>query len=71
MPVRRQPHPGDRVTVAFLGASVQGVVSDIDLARRRLQVLTEEGEQIPFKLSRATGQFVAENSSKARLIFEN
>jgi len=71
MSMRRLPHAEDRVTVAFLGASVQAVVSETDLARRRVEVFTDEGEVIAFRLSRPTGQFVAEGASGARLIFDD
>lgn len=57
------PHIGEHVTVAFFGATVHGVIGEIDEHQRRLCVLTEEGEAITFTLSRATGQFVAESSS--------
>jgi hypothetical protein len=72
MPVRRLPHIGEHVTVAFFGATVEGMIGAIDEYQRRLGVLTEEGEAITFALSRATGQFVAEDgSSGARLVFHD
>ena len=72
MPVRRPPHIGQHVEVVFLGATVPGVIDGIDEQERRLLVLTEEGEEITFALSRATGQFVAEGSpTGARLVFHD
>ena len=72
MPVRRLPHVGERVTVAFFGAAVQAVIGEFDERQRRLCVLTDEGEAITFTLSRATAQFVAEgNSAGARLLFHD
>jgi hypothetical protein len=72
MPVRRLPHIGEYVTVAFFAATVQGVIGAIDEHQRRLRVLTEEGEALTFALSRATGQFVAAGgSSGARLVFHD
>jgi hypothetical protein len=70
MSVRRPPHIDQHVRVVFLGATVPGVIGEIEEQRRRLLVRTEEGEEITFALSRATGQFVAEGSSTGpRLVF--
>jgi hypothetical protein len=69
MPLRRMVRPGDRVIVAFLGATVRGEVEHVNEQQRRLEVLTDEGDTIMFALSRATGQFVAEDASGARLVF--
>ena len=72
MPVRRPPRIGEHVEVVFLGATVPGVIDGIDEQERRLFVLTEDGEEITFALSRATGQFVAEGSpTGARLVFHD
>jgi hypothetical protein len=72
MPVRRPPHIGQHVRVVFLGATVPGVIDEIDEQERRLLVLTEEGEEITFALSRATGQFIADGSpTGARLVFHD
>ena len=49
MPVRRPPHIGQHVRVVFLGATVPGVIDEIDEQERRLLVLTEEGEKITFR----------------------
>jgi len=70
MPVRRPPHIGQHVQVVFLGATVPGVIGEINEQERRVRVLTEEGEEITFALSRATGQFVAEGGPAGpRLVF--
>jgi len=72
MPVRRLPHIGEHVTVAFFGATVYGVIREIDEHQRQLCVLTEEGDAITFTLSRATGQFVADGTSPGtRLVFHD
>jgi uncharacterized protein (UPF0218 family) len=69
MPLRRLPRAGDAVTVAFLAAAVPAEIAHVDERQRRVQVLTHEGEMIVFTLSRATGQFMAEGASAARLVF--
>lgn len=70
MPVRRLPQTGDHIIIAFFGTSVHGVIEQVEEDRRRVHVLTEDGDAITFALSRATGQFVAEDgSSGARLVF--
>jgi len=72
MPVRRMPHVGDHVTVAFFAATVDGVIAQIERDHRRVHVITADGETITFALSRATGQFVADaGSSGARLVFQD
>jgi len=72
MPVRGLPRIGDHIIVAFFGATVQGVIEQVEPDRRRVRVLTDDGDAITFVLSRGTGQFVAEDgSSGARLVFHD
>ena len=54
----------------FLAHRVGGVVVHVDEDSRGLEVATDEGEPVRFKLSRATGRFVAVGDSDAQLYFE-
>jgi hypothetical protein len=63
------PRVGDQVVVVFLAASVRGVVERVDEDLRGLEVLTEEGEELRFELSRATGSFVSGGQTGPRLYF--
>jgi hypothetical protein len=69
MRARVVPRVGGRVVVVFLAASVRGVVERVDDDLRGLQVLTEEGEEMRFELSRATGSFVSGGQTGPRLYF--
>ncbi len=72
MRTRAMPHVGDAVTIVFLAASVFGIIERVEDERRRLHVLTEDGEAMTFTLKRATGRFVAAgDESGARLVFGN
>ncbi|HWC86043.1 MAG TPA: hypothetical protein VG388_05870 [Solirubrobacteraceae bacterium] len=62
---------GDPVTVVYLAARVEGVVTGVDTDARRLLVATEDGQALTFELSRATGTFLAGGQQAgARLLFE-
>ena len=66
------PHVGDSVTVVFLGARIDGVVTQVDDGGRRLSVWTDEGEALSFALSRATGHFHRDGEQSApRLVFDD
>jgi hypothetical protein len=67
---RALPRVGASVVVVFLAARVQGEVVAVDPDLRGLEVLTEEGELIRFKLRRTTGRFQSEGSSGAPLFFD-
>jgi hypothetical protein len=70
MPARAIPHPGDEVTVAFLSVRVGGIVAEVNHGLRSLDVLTEDGETLTFRLNRATGRYLAGGrQSEARLLF--
>jgi hypothetical protein len=56
--------------VVFLSARLPGEVVAVDPDLRGLEVLTEEGEKIRFKLQGATGRFQSEGSGGARLFFD-
>ena len=72
MPLRREPFVGLSVTVVFLARRVRGVVEEVYDGGRRLVVVSEDGDQIAFALSPATGNFVEEGRAigGARLIFD-
>jgi hypothetical protein len=64
------PHVGDPVTVVYLAARIEGVVTGVDVDARRVLVETEDGQALAFELSRATGTFFADGQqSGARLLF--
>ena len=64
------PHVGDPVTVVFLAARIEGVVTAVDVDARRVLVATEDDPALAFELSRATGTFLADGQqSGARLLF--
>jgi hypothetical protein len=66
------PHPGDPVTVVFLAAQLDGVVTRVDDSGRQLTVWTDDGEALSFALSRATGNFHQDGQqSAARLAFDD
>jgi stringent starvation protein B len=67
------PRVGDPVSVVFLAARIEGVVTkvDVDVEARRVLVATADGQTLAFELSRATGTFLADGQqSGARLLFE-
>ena len=64
------PTVGAPVTVAFLAVQMAGRVIAVDLDQRGLEVELSDGERLRFELSRATGTFIAADSSRARLLFE-
>ncbi len=64
------PHVGSPVTVIYLGATVPGIVAQLDEDGRRLVVLTEEGESVSFVLAAATATYTTEGRQwGARLVF--
>jgi hypothetical protein len=64
------PYVGDHVTVAFLAVRVEGEVTAVDYEARRVHVATEDGQDLVFGLSRATGTFLADGrQAGARLLF--
>lgn len=60
MALRAMPQLGGRVLVDYLGASVRGTVSAIAADGRQLEVVTEEGSSLTFRLNRATAKFTAD-----------
>ncbi len=63
------PRVGAPVLVAYLAVQMQGTVVAVDEDLRGLEVELSDGERVRFRLSRATGTFLAEDSSRARLLF--
>ena len=70
MKARAIPRVGCRVIVAFLATRASGSIESVDADLRGLEVLTDDGEQLRFELSAATGIFMATDHSRARLFFE-
>jgi hypothetical protein len=59
------------VTVTSLGSRTRGTIEEVHAGGRRLLVVTEDGAEITFALSRATGQFVRDgDQTGARLSFD-
>jgi hypothetical protein len=67
---RALPRVGASVVVFFLAARVRGEVVGVDADLRGLEVLTEDGEIIRFKLQRTTGRFQSERPTGSRLYFD-
>ena len=63
MPLRRAPFVGARVTVVFLARRVPGTVEEVFEGGRRVVVVTEDDEVIPFVLTAATGNFMEEGKA--------
>ena len=59
------------MSVAFLATRMTGTVTAVDGDLRGLEVLLPDGERLRFRLSRATGTFIAEGHSGARLLFHD
>ena len=70
MKARGIPRVDGRVVVAFLSTKVGGSVERAGDGSRELDVVTDDGELIHFALSPATGSFIACDSSRARLFFD-
>ena len=70
MPLRSMPVVGGRVVVSYLGATVPGTVRSVSDDGRRLEVTTEDGQNLAFALNRATATFTAAGEQTgARLTF--
>ncbi|MGI8713080.1 MAG: hypothetical protein ACR2NR_07855 [Solirubrobacteraceae bacterium] len=70
MPLRAMPQVGGQVSIEYLGATVTGVVSQVDVDGRRVEVTTDDGRLETFALNRATATFTADGSQTgARLRF--
>ncbi len=63
------PRVGASVLVAYLAVQMPGTVTAVDDDLRGLEVELSDGERVRFRLSRATGTFLAVDSSRARLLF--
>jgi len=68
---RAQPHVGQSVTVLFLAERIRGTITEVDSNQRRLQVLTEEDQQLTFELQPTTGRFQSNGQTGARLYFND
>jgi hypothetical protein len=53
------PSPGRQVEIDYLGATVGGTVSHVADDGRRLEVVTDDGASLSFRLNRATATFIA------------
>jgi hypothetical protein len=53
------PQVGAAVLIDYLGSTVAGTVRGIADGGRELEVLTEEGVTVAFRLNRATATFTA------------
>jgi hypothetical protein len=70
MPLRAMPEIGAEVELDFLGATVAGTVRTIEPGGHQLEVETEDGERLTFRLNRATAIFTADGlQTGARLRF--
>ena len=71
MRLRAIPRVGGQVIVSFLATRVAGVVTQVDPDLRRLEVRTDDGDTLRFALNPASGRFMAEEQSGARLYFDD
>lgn len=70
MPLRAMPHVGQRVTVCYLATTAEGEVAEVGDGGRSLFVVTDDGEAVRFRLSRATATFTAGGAAPwPRLVF--
>ncbi len=70
-PLRRLPSVGERVRILYLGAQGRGAVERVSDDLHELDVVSEEGRLVRFRLNQATARFVAVGpDTGARLIFE-
>ena len=70
MSLRRLPRVGAEVTVAYLGASVAGVIVSVEDEGRRVMVVTEDDRTTEFTLNPASARFLGGEGWNARLIFD-
>ncbi|HEX3975858.1 MAG TPA: hypothetical protein VHW96_06310 [Solirubrobacteraceae bacterium] len=59
MPLRAMPEVGRSVLIDYLGSTVHATVKEVAGDGRRLEVVTEDGATLTFKLNRATAMFTA------------
>jgi hypothetical protein len=57
--LRAMPELGGSVLIDYLGSTVRGTVKEIADGGRRLEVVTEDGATLSFRLNRATAIFTA------------
>jgi hypothetical protein len=67
---RDVPRLGASVVAAYLAVHVPGRIVQVDADLRGVEVELNDGERLRFALSRATGTFIAQDSSRARLLFD-
>jgi hypothetical protein len=65
VPLRAMPELGGSVLVDYLGTTVAGTVRQIRDGGRELEVLTEDGATITFRLNRATATFTTDGGQTA------
>jgi hypothetical protein len=64
------PEVGGPVLIDYLGTTVHGTVKEVAEDGRRLEVVTEDGATLTFRLNRATAMFTAGGGqTAARLRF--
>jgi hypothetical protein len=56
------PELGGAVLIDYLGSTVPGTVRAIAADGRRLEVLTDDGEMLTFRLNGATATFTADGA---------
>lgn len=70
MTSRRLPRVGEAVKVLYLAGPVDGVISKITDNQHELDVLTEDGATVHFRLNQSTARFQSTGGdADARLFF--
>ena len=69
MTIRKIPRVGARVRVLYLGTESHGVIESVSPDLHELDVVTEDGARVRFRLNRATARFVAPDVA-ARMVFD-
>jgi hypothetical protein len=69
--LRKVPHVGESVRIVYLAAERRGAIERVSEDMRELEVLSEDGHILIFRLNQATARFVAIGDHLgARLSFE-
>ncbi len=72
MTTRRLPRVGEAVTVLYLAGPVDGVIATVTEDFHELDVLTDDGATVHFRLHEGTARFLSTGGdAEARLFFRS
>lgn len=69
MTTRRLPRIGDAVTVLYLAGPANGVIAAVTDDLHELDVVTDDGATVHFRLNESSARFVSTGAAEARLHF--